>query len=819
MTSSLDFFARLVTERPKRVLAAVFVVTALASVGIGSLRADFTPSDLFAKFDDQEAVSAAFQADFGNTDNLLLMLVESDDVLDVATLQVVHNHARWLQAQPFSASVNALTLLPLPQQVGGEDAAAAERSALAAIYVGLATPARSLEASLRTLATGEAYVAPEPVAPPAALVAIAAGGSAVGPAVAGDTVTAEEAAALAARIDGSALIEGRLVSRDRTLTAIVVSLKPEYTRNDAIAEMVDAVRAHLATASSPDTVRVTLSGLPYVRNDVVQKMRADQSVMLPLSLLVCLVLLAAAFRWVPAMVLPIGAVLVSAVVLVGGMGWVGEPFNIINNIVPLLIVIIGISNSIHLVNRYGEELRAGHDGVAAAARSVRAMTVACFLTSFTTAVGFASLVVSQTDTLRRFGLTAAVGVLISYVVTITFLPAALSLVRAPKSGTGAAREGALEALIERVTRWIVRHPWPVIVVGTLAFGATSAVGTQVQIDAALLDQFDETDPIYTTTRLVESKLSGVRPIEIYVRAEEPGRLHSAEVLNALDAVGRWAATQEGALSSMSAATFYHEIAAFQRGPQARTEPFESDDALARARALLHAGEARPLDAWVTDDGTRARVSIGVVDMGARATIRLADAVEAQARAQLEPLGLQVDLTGDAYVASKGLDAVISDLVGSLGLAVVVIFAFMMLLFRSLRFAVVSVPPNVLPLVATAAFMVGVGVKLNAATAIIFSISIGMAVDGAIHVLARFREEQARTGDVDAALVASARGTGKAIFMTSVSLMLGFGVMFASSFVPVRLFGALIAVTIAGTLVSTAVVLPALLKVTAPRTGR
>ena len=342
MTSSLDSFARLVTTHPKGVLAAVFMVTALASIGIGSLRADFTPSDLFAKFDDQEAVSAAFQADFGNTDNLLLMLVESDDVLDVATLQVVHDHARWLQAQPFSAHVNALTLLPLPRQPADADAADAAPSAVAAIYVGLATPARSLEASLRALATGEAFVAPDPVTPPAALVAIAAGGSAVGPAVAGDTVTAEEAAALAARIDGSALIEGRLVSRDRTLTAIVVSLKPAYTRNDAIAEMVDAVRAHLATASSPYNVRVTLSGLPYVRNDVVQKMRADQSVMLPLSLLVCLVLLAAAFRWVPAMVLPIGAVLVSAVVLVGGMGWVGEPFNIINNIVTLLIVIIGI---------------------------------------------------------------------------------------------------------------------------------------------------------------------------------------------------------------------------------------------------------------------------------------------------------------------------------------------------------------------------------------------------------------------------------------------------------------------------------------------
>lgn len=812
MLGLIDRLARFVTTRPWLVLALVAAATMSAAAGMRALRADFTPSDLFAKFDDQVEISADFREQFGNTDNVLLLLVESGDVLSRDTLQVVHDHATWLQEQPFAERVNALTLLPLPRQ---GDSGASEDSLLSTLYVAGAVPAQQLRGVVEQL---RGRPAPEPTAieVPAFVSSFAAGEDVVGPAVSGATVTEAEAAWLRDRIAGSLLIEGRLVSEDRSLTAVTVSLAEGYTRNDAIAVLVDDVRAHLDRHPPPGDVTLSLSGLPYVRNDVVQKMRADQSVMLPLSLLVCLLILAGTFRWLPAMLLPIGAVIVSAVVLVGGMGWVGEPFNIINNIVPLLIIIIGISNSIHLVNRYGEEVRAGHDGVESAARSVRAMTVACFLTSFTTAVGFASLVVSQTDTLRRFGLTAAIGVLISYVVTITFLPAALSLVSSPGAGRGAAREGALETFIENVTRGILRRPWPVIIAGTLAFAGTATMGAQVRIDSALLDQFDESDPIYTTTRLVESKLAGVRPIEIYLRTDDAGRLHQAEVLNAIDELAAWAVTQDGALSSMSPATYYHEIAAFQRGPAARDEAFTSDREIERARAMLSASDANPLASWVDDAGTSARLSIGVVDMGARATIGLADALESEARTRLERFGLEVDLTGDAYVASKGLDAVISDLVGSLGLAVVVIFGFMMLLFRSVRYAVVSVPPNVLPLVTTAAFMVIFGVKLNAATAIIFSISIGMAVDGAIHVLARFREERARQPNVDEALVASARGTGKAILMTCISLMLGFGVMFASSFVPVRLFGALIAVTVAGTLVSTAVVLPALLKVTAPR---
>ena len=229
--------------------------------------------------------------------------------------------------------------------------------------------------------------------------------------------------------------------------------------------------------------------------------------------------------------------------------------------------------------------------------------------------------------------------------------------------------------------------------------------------------------------------------------------------------------------------------------------------------MLQSGARNPIAPYVNADGTRARINIGVRDFGAQATIALADRLEDYAKTQLAPFSdVQVRLTGDAYVGSKGLDVVITDLMSSLGLAVFIIFGFMTVLFRSARLAALSVPPNLLPLLVTMAFMVLSGVPLNAATAIIFSISIGMAVDGSIHVLARFQEEVKRQPNVDEALVAAARGTGKAIIMTCVSLMLGFGVMLTSSFVPVQRFGQLIAMTVFGCLLATMIVLPALLKV-------
>ncbi|MFT6396040.1 MAG: putative RND superfamily exporter protein [Bradymonadia bacterium] len=820
----LNKFATFTIERRAFVLLCVVVATLAAGAAIPQLKADFTPSDLFAKFEDQEEVAAEFRAVFGNTDNVLLVLVQAEDVLELPVMQFVHETTHALadanadfpledgttEPRLFAARVDSLTTLPIPRAPGPEERAEAESGFIAALYTSIALTSQHVAGATSAIRGAEPRV-DIPTQVPDAVINFAVGNGAVQSAVAGDVVSTYEIENLAAAINGSSLLEGRLVSHDRTLTAIAVPLADGLTRNGEVAAVVDAVTELLAANPPPEGVEVFLGGLPYLRTDVIRKMRADQTIMLPLSLGVCILILFASFRWLPAMVLPTFAVVISAVILVGGMAAFGEPFNIINNIVPLLIIIIGISNTIHLVNRYGEEIRAGHSKLDSLRESVKRMAVACFLTSFTTAIGFASLIVSRTEVLRRFGLTAAVGVLIAYVVTITFLPAALAYVKAPQAGKGAAREGAIEAGMEWLTRAILKHPLPILGVAMLIAVWAVQQSLDVKIDSAVLDQFSEDDEIYQTTRLIEEKLSGVRPLEVYFSSDVDGRFDDPEFLNSLDDLARWARQQDGVLGTVSYSNYLHEVAALRGGD--REDPYESRARIGNSAAMLEAGSRNPIAPYVNPDRTRARLNISVRDFGAQATILLSDALVEEATAIFaNHEDLEFRLTGDAYTGSVGLKAVISDLIGSLLLAIFVIFGFMTLLFRSARLAALSVPPNVIPLVVTAAFMTSMGVPLNAATAIIFSISIGLAVDGSIHVLARFREEIARCADVDEALVAAARGTGKAIIMTCFSLMLGFGVMLASSFVPVRRFGQLIAITVFGCLLATVIVLPALLKV-------
>jgi predicted RND superfamily exporter protein len=206
-----------------------------------------------------------------------------------------------------------------------------------------------------------------------------------------------------------------------------------------------------------------------------------------------------------------------------------------------------------------------------------------------------------------------------------------------------------------------------------------------------------------------------------------------------------------------------------------------------------------------------RVAIAVEDVGSKRSNELSDQLTAEVAQRLAKWpSVTLHLTGDAYSASRGLTSLISDLTNSLFFSTILIFGFMTLLFRSLRMGLISAPPNMLPLVWTLAYMALQGINLNTTSVIIFSIAVGLAVDDTIHVLARLLEEAREGHSKEECVMRTARGTGRAILSASLMLVGGMAVLFASSFVPVRLFGELMTVTLSGCILGDLILLPALL---------
>lgn len=840
----LDWLARVVTTRRVVVLALLALATAGLSSQIPRIQVDPSVENLISSYEgegDTRDAAEQFEEAFGDTDRVMVLLVKSHDVLRREPLQYLDDVTRHLDEQDWIETVVSLTRTPMPRRIAPSD----EAPSLEELERELEEEEAPVEGDddggggFDDLEdelfgddgeyTGEDDFDAEVVD---ALVSLCeadperfpGGFQRLGPTLARelkataiaetDELTDEDIEELKQAVEQSTLVEGRLISanHDIAVTALFLTDLQPRTMRQKVAELRD----YLSANPPPEGVEVHLGGLPYLRSAIVENIRSDQIVLVPMTLVVCLLLLAIALRWLPGVILPIAAVGLTALMVVGGMALVGEPMNILNNVIPTLLIIIGISDSIHIIGRYREELLRGDDKNVAGRRTVHAMAVACLLTSVTTSVGLASLVVSRTVMLRHFGVTAALGVMVAYIVTITFLPAVLTWVKAPSREDVRKAGGWLELAIMRMTAWVLARPWQILAfTGVLVAGAGFGA-TMLKVDHALLDQFDADDPVAQTTRLLEDELDGVRPLEISLTSDSEGAFNDPEILAEVDRIAAWAEERDEVLGTMSQSDILKQALLLLSGDaSATTDPFVGREQVEALAALLQAKreEADPLGAWVTDDRTHMRFQIKIKDVGAQATMAFINDLSEELEDGLHGREVAFAFTGEAYDGSVGMDAVVGDLLYSLLTAVLIIFLLLALLFRSLRLGLLSIPPNVIPLVFTMAYMVARQIPLNAATVIIFSISLGLAVDGSIHVLARFREETRIRGfRAHPALIRAARGTGRAIVVSCVTLMAGFAVLLFSNFVPVRRFGELIAVTVGGCLFATLIVQPALLQV-------
>lgn len=750
--------ARLLVERRALSVLAVLVLVgaAVSGVFVRGLQADFSPQALFTTFEDQKEIDAAFVATFGETENIITILVEADDVMRRDVLQYVHDVAGAFEGEPWADRVSAPTNVPIP----------------------------------RAGAPGELIVdAP----------------------IRGDTVEDEEIEALRAALDGSHFVEGTLISGSRRVAIVAIALAPGWETIEALQPVVDQVTGELQARPPPRGVQTSLTGIPTIRVDVVGRILSDQQRLLPLAMLATGVILLLAFRWWPAIVFPSLAVGMSTALLIGGMAWVGEPFNIINQMLPILLLVIGISDAIHLVARYGEE-SATHDARRAAARTLATMAVACFLTSFTTAVGFGSLAMSRTEILAKFGITAAVGVLGAYIVTIGFLPPALTWAPRPSKALLEHTDGPLERVLDGIVGVVMRHTNVVMALALATLLAAGWMASRTTIDTTLLETFPEGDPVARQVHLLQDELDGILPLEVSLTSEQEGRFDDPDVLTAVFELQQWLRQQQGVLRVTSWDDMLRDAwVAYTADPTRRTTAFTSDAQIAQLASLLEGGTDDPLAPWVTPDRRHMRVQVKMADEGSRAALRLVRPLQDEIDRLFGNMDdVRVELTGDAYTGSIGLTSLIHDMLGSLGTAFLIIFVFMSLLFRSLRMGLISVPPNIIPLVLTLAWMSLTDIHLNTSTVIIFSISLGLAVDDTIHMLARFQEEMRAGRSRDEAIHVATRGSGRAIVVTSFMLLAGMVVIYQGSFVPTRLFAELTAVTIFGCLFGDIVVLPALL---------
>lgn len=808
----------LVRKHRRAILLIAALLTAASVWALRLLRADPSPRALLASADlEQGAVSERFRAYFGSTDNVIAVILETPrTVFTPEALGYMYALGEAARELPHVERIDSLARTPFRQAV--------QEDTLSLDDLEDAAPSNPTADDPDLLGAMSDVVAAAPEIFPMGLASLSermGGPATIAPLIDSATPTAEQVAALEEAYLATPLLRGRLVSRDGRSALVAVALTDSLDEHRELARVVEGLQNWLDAHPAPEGVAVYVAGLPVVRTTMVDHMRRDQMVLTPGTLVVSLFLLMLAFRWWAGVALPLAKVALTSLWVLGGMALFGVKLNVVTNILPALLIILGLSDSIHLMSRYLQEYTARRDAQGSLDTAVHAISRASLGTSSTTAAGLFALYVSKTQMLAEFGVVGGVGVMLGYLTTILFLPAMLQglmpRLKPLKAGVRVARS-PLNRLVTQLTIGILRRPRTVLLASLVVTVAALWTGSKVRVDSALLDQFRPDDPIYQTTRLLETQFEGVRPFEVMLSSDQPKRFLQPEVLKAVARVSAWASKQPGVLTVMDATDpLSRAWAGLTGGAASAEDALRTEGQLEGLRYVLNKQKPSPIAGFLSDDAQHTRIRIRLTDLGSRATLAFTDALKAELSRELGHFkDIKVAFTGDAYVSSRGLDAVVSDLTGSLGVAVTVILVIIVLVFRSVRYGLLSIPPNVVPLAFALAWMVLRDIPLNAATAIIFSVSIGVAVDGSIHVLSRLREELRRYPGLNGAVLRTARGTGRALVVSCSSLVLGFSVLLLSSFVPVQRFAELIAVSIASCLVATLVILPAVVQLAGPR---
>ncbi|MFT3925636.1 MAG: efflux RND transporter permease subunit [Myxococcales bacterium] len=812
---------RLVRERRLLLVGLVVLLTVVSAVSLRWLEADPSPRALLASADtDQEQISNEFRTRFGSTDNMLAILIEAPkDVITPSPLGYMYALGEAVSKMPHIERVESLARTPFPQT--GPNPKDDELS-LEALEE---SPDPLKDDPNLTLALSD-VVASAPELFPLGLASLserAAGMRNLAPLITSDKPDQAQADALKAAVEKMPILRGRLISKDGRLALVAVAIDDALTSHNDLSKALKNVTDWIAAHPAPSELKVQVTGLPVVRTSIVESMRRDQRLLTPATLVVSLIMLLFAFRWWPGVLFPLLKVGLTSLWVLGGMALCSIKLNVINNILPALLIIMGLSDAIHLVARYLHETGRSRDSKRAMSTTIAAIGHACFGTASTTAAGLFALWVSKTRMLAEFGIVGGIGVMVSYLDTVVFLPAMLQSFTPPahllqEQEKKEQRPSPLDAILSQVTLKILRQPKVVLAISILLTLGSAITARELRVDSALLDQFEKDDPMYKSTRLLEQNFEGVRPLEVSLSSTEPGRFLDPDTLKQLATVTTWLNERPEVLSATDPSMPFVQVWSAFTGTQASVgDALRTKPELAGLTYVLGKRTPNPLAALLSSDGSHARLRIRLRDDGSRATLKLIDQLDSQLKkAFAKQPDVTYAFTGDAYLSSHGLDAVVTDLTGSLGVAVATILVLVFFSFRSWRYALLLIPPNVIPMVLVMAWMVWRNIPLNAATAIIFSVSIGITVDAGIHLLARLREELGERILLTTAIMRSVRGTGSAIVLACTTLVLGFAALLLSNFVPVQRFAELIAVSIASCILSTLLVLPAVLQVAGRR---
>ena len=559
---------------------------------------------------------------------------------------------------------------------------------------------------------------------------------------------------------------------------------------------------------------VRVSGMPYIRTINAQNIIDEIQLFVLGALFITGIIFFFFFRSYRATFITLLVVTIGVTWAFGFIGLFGYEITVLTALIPPLIIVIGVPNAVFLINKYQQEIKSHGQQAKALQRVISKIGNATLMTNITTASGFATFVFVKSQLLREFGILASINILSIFVLALLIIPIIYSFMEPPKK----KHLNHLERRwMENVVDWMekmVREQRIAIYITTVVIIILGIIGLyQIRVSGSLIEDMPKTKAFFKDIKFFENEFGGIMPLEILVDTKKEKGVMKLSTLKRMDKINEVIESFPELSKPVSIVNLvkYSKQAYYKGKPKYYQLPTSQEQNYIFEYTKNSDGNSNMLNNFVDSTGQFARITTFMKDIGTDKMNVIQERLSQIVKKEFPSERYNVSFTGKALVFLKGTNYLIGNLVFSLSLAILLISLFMAWMFRSFRMILISIIPNMLPLLITAGLMGFFGIPIKPSTILVFSIAFGISVDDTIHFLAKYRQELiASNWKIRKSVYAALRETGVSMFYTSIVLFFGFLVFTVSSFGGTIALGGLVSITLLLAMVSNLLLLPSLL---------
>ncbi|RXP44470.1 RND family transporter [Lutibacter sp. HS1-25] len=561
-------------------------------------------------------------------------------------------------------------------------------------------------------------------------------------------------------------------------------------------------------------IDIKVSGMPYIRTMNAQNIIDEIGLFVGLALGITALIFFFFFRSFRATFITLLVVSIGVIWAFGFIGLFRYEISVLMALIPPLIIVIGVPNAIFLINKYQQEVKKHGNQAKSLQRVITKVGNATLMTNITTAAGFATFIFTKSQLLREFGIIASINILAIFVLALLIIPIIYSFLHLPQ-------EKHLKHLerrwIEAIVNWmerVVRHHRLAVYTTTIVLIIFSMIGVyMIKVSGSLIEDMPKGKQFYKDILFFEEEFGGIMPLEIIVDTKKEKGVMKLSTLKRIDELDETIEEIPQLSKPISIINIvkYSKQAFYGGKPEYYQLPNNQEKNWILSYTKNSTSNLKFMNNFVDSTGRYARITTFMKDIGTDKMEIIEDRLQQKIDKEFPKEDFKVTLTGKALVFLKGTNYLINNLIISLSLAILLIAIFMAFMFRSFKMIIISLIPNMFPLLITAGLMGYLGVPIKPSTILVFSIAFGISVDDTIHFLAKYRQELiANNWRIKQSVYAALRETGVSMFYTSIVLFFGFLVFTVSSFGGTIALGGLVSITLLFAMTSNLILLPSLL---------